>query len=143
MIPPVIVLAALGLAGFYEYLSKHISIKTIDLGVISVAVLLVVQAYVSYFIIWAQNPNVPGAFAQDYVDMANEVNRLPLSTPKVIVVTSSDTSLRGFPLSLQTFMFLTNSWKPEEQKSNNFIYIKPEQVSGFVVPEGAVIRFIN
>lgn len=139
MIPPVIILGAIGLADFYEYLAKHISLKTLDLGMILVAIFLVIEAYVSYFIIWAQNPNVPGAFAQNYVDMANEVNKLPLSTPKVIVVTAGGTDVRGFPTATQTFMFLTDTWRPEEQKVKNFIYLKPEQVPGFVAPVGAVI----
>lgn len=143
MIPPVIILGAIGLAGFYEYLVKHISVKTTDLGVIFVAVFLVIQAYVSYFIIWGQNPNVPGAFAQDYVDTANEINKLPFSTPKVIIVTAGGTDVRGFPTAAQTFMFLTDTWRPEEQKAKNFIYIKPEQVPGFVAPVGAVTLFIN
>jgi len=143
MIPPVIILGAIGLAWFYEYLVKHIPIKTIDLGVILVAVFLVIEAYVSYFIIWAQNPNVPGAFAQNYVDMANEVNKIPLSTPKVIIVTAGGVDVRGFPTATQTFMFLTDTWRPEEQKAKNFTYIKPEQVPGFVVPKGAEVRFIK
>src|SRR3989344_4068820 len=143
MIPPVILFGAIGLAGFYEYLVKHISIKTTDLGVILVAIFLVVEAYVSYFIIWGQNPNVPGAFAQNYADMANEANKVPLSTPKIIIVTAGGTDVRGFPTAAQTFMFLTDTWKPEEQKAKNFIYLKPEQVPGFVAPEGAVIRFID
>lgn len=139
MIPPVIILGAIGLAGFYEYLAKHISIKTVDLVMISIAIFLIVEAYVSYFIVWAQNPNVPGAFAQNYVDMANETNKLPLNTPKVIIVTAGGTDVRGFPTATQTFMFLTNTWRPEEQKAKNFIYLKPEQVPGFVTPVGAVV----
>lgn len=143
MIPPVIILAALGLAGLYEYLTNHISLRATDFGIVVVAMVLVVEAYTSYFITWAGNSNVPGAFAQNYVDMANEVNKLPLATPKVIIVTAGGTDVRGFPTATQTFMFLTDTWRPEEQTAKNFIYIKPEQVPGFNVPEGAVIRFIN
>ena len=42
--------------------------------------------YVDYFIVWAQNPNVPGAFNADYVTIGQEINALPTSTPKYVVV---------------------------------------------------------
>ncbi|MCL5733361.1 MAG: hypothetical protein M1334_01700, partial [Patescibacteria group bacterium] len=91
--------------------------------------LLVFQAYTAYFIAWAQNPNVPGAFNQDYVDIANSINALPAQTKKYVVVEAGGVLVNGIPMPAQTVMFLTNTYLPKNQDAKNIYYLLPNQVN--------------
>ncbi len=135
MIPPVFILAAFG--GWWLYdkiinspfckLSKN-SRLMFNIFVIIFLSLLAFQAYVSYFIAWAQNPNVPGAFNQDYADIASQINGLPLQTQKYVVVEAGGVLVRGIPMPAQTVMFLTNTFLPQEQDAKNIHYLLPDQI---------------
>jgi hypothetical protein len=135
MIPPVFILSAFGGWWLYEKIinSPFCAIKNNKLifniftGVF--LSLLVFQAYTSYFIAWAQNPNVPGAFNQDYVDIASQINALPLQTPKYVIVEAGGVLVRGIPMPAQTVMFLTNTFLPQEQNAKNIHYLLPDQIN--------------
>ncbi|MCL5733174.1 MAG: hypothetical protein M1334_00725 [Patescibacteria group bacterium] len=135
MIPPVFILAALGGWWLYDkvanspFCALNNNKLIFNIFVVVFLFLLVVQAYTSYFIAWAQNPNVPGAFNQNYVDIANEINTFPVQTKKYVVVEAGGVLVNGIPMPAQTVMFLTNTFLPQNQDAKNIHYLLPNQVS--------------
>jgi len=72
--------------------------------------------YWRYFIFWAQNPNVKGAFEQRFVDEANYLNSLNLNIKKYVIVNEDGVAVPypdGIPMPAQTIMFLTRINRPE------------------------------
>lgn len=142
LIPPIIILSGFGGVWLYEKLSAKFQLKKLLLLISYVLLLiLIIEAYHTYFIKWAKNPNVPGAFAQSYVDIGNKLNSLPISTPKYVIVKAGGVDVRGMPMPTQTTMFITDTFTPEKQALKNIHYILPDQVNQ--IPPGAYITVIE
>lgn len=141
MIPAAMGLAAVGAVWLYKLLRRHMNHTVLNVAVGIFLALLVVEAYHTYFILWAQNPNVPGAFNQDYVDIGHALEALPNSTPKYIIVKAGGVDVDGWPTATQTVMFLTDTWMPAQQQAKNFHYIYPNQESE--IPAGAYVTTID
>ena len=103
--------------------------------------LFVFQAYYSYFVAWANNPNVQGAFAADYVALGRKLNSLPISMPKYVVVQAGGVTVNGIPMPAQTVMFITNTYAPESQRAKNIYYVLPNEEKN--IPAGAEIFYIK
>ncbi len=135
MIPPAFLLAAFGGWWFYNKIinstfcasSKKNRLMFNVFAVVFLS-LLAFQAYIFYFIAWAQDPNVPGAFNQDYADIAGQINALPIQIQKYVVVEAGGVLVRGIPMPAQTVMFLTNTFTPREQDAKNIHYLLPDQI---------------
>jgi 4-amino-4-deoxy-L-arabinose transferase-like glycosyltransferase len=148
MVPPVFILAALGGIWLIEKIKNQISkIKKANQGskilkfiihtpLFIILSLLVFEAYTAYFIKWAKNPNTADAFSADYVKSARELNSLPKTLPKYVVVEASGVDVRGIPMPAQTVMFITDTFSPENQKEKNIYYILPWQINQ--IPENAI-----
>jgi 4-amino-4-deoxy-L-arabinose transferase-like glycosyltransferase len=78
-----------------------------------------------YFVKWAESPRTAAALRKSYVDVANELNRLPVTTPKYVVVT--DATGDGLPLATQPVIFLTGTWSRERQDRRNLHYLTRPQ----------------
>ena len=125
MLPPALILAALAGIWLYNWLAAHWNRTFIKaLGVLFIILVTVAGCY-DYFIVWAQNPNVPGAFNQDYVDLAHEINALPQATPKYIMVNAGGVIDHGVPVPADTVMFLTHSFTAQDQAQENIHYFLP------------------
>ena len=135
MIPPVIILAALGGVKIYDALRVRIQARWFPAAAFVFLSLIFFECYYTYFVAWAKNPNVPGAFAANYVDIGRELNKLPNEFPKYVIVKASGTDVRGIPMPAQTVMFITDTFTPEKQKKKNFFYVLPDKVSK--IPQGA------
>ncbi len=141
MIPPVLLVATTGALWAYKAANKHI--HAIDLKRITLALAIITagNAYYQYFIHWAKNPEVQGAFTADFVKLGHTINTLPKETPKYIFVEAGGTLVNGIPMPTQTVMFLTDTYDKEGQKEKNLHYILPgEQIT---VPEGAFTATIR
>jgi hypothetical protein len=90
-----------------------------------VLVILVFEAYTTYFILWGKNPNTPGAFNADYVAVAKQINALPANVPKYVVVEASGVLVRGIPMPAQTMMFLTDTFIESNREAKNVHYVLP------------------
>jgi 4-amino-4-deoxy-L-arabinose transferase-like glycosyltransferase len=143
-LPPAIFLAAI--AGIWAYRAiwgngfKKTAATLALLFVIAVGV----NAYVSYFIVWAKNPNVYWAFNENYVEVGNQMNALPASTPKYVVVTAGGVLARGVPVPAETVMFVTNSFTTSTQLAQHITYLLPDQTS--TIPAGtpsSTIFYVN
>ena len=102
------------------------------------------NAYVSYFIVWAKNPNVYWAFNENYVEIGNQMNALPASTPKYVVVTAGGVLARGIPVPAETVMFVTDSFTTSTQLAHHITYLLPDQTS--TIPAGtpsSTIFYVN
>jgi 4-amino-4-deoxy-L-arabinose transferase-like glycosyltransferase len=134
MLPPAMIFAAIGGMWVYGLIKKHAG-KLIAMSIAIVFIAgVAVYGYVDYFIIWAQNPNVPGAFNADYVAIGQEMNALPATTPKYVVVNAGGVLARGIPVPAETTMFITNSFTTSTQEAQNIHYLLPDETSS--IPEG-------
>lgn len=144
MIPPVMTFAAIGGVWLYGLIKKYWHGK-FAIALAAVFIIFVgVYGYINYFIVWAQNPNVPGAFNADYVAIGDQINALPKSTTKYVVVTAGGVLARGIPVPAETTMFITHSFTAQDQTANNIHYLLPNQTSS--IPAGtpsADIFYIN
>lgn len=128
MAPPVFILAATGGMRLYYFLKSYLNPKLLAVSGYALLVLLVFEAYYSYFIVWAQNSNTVGAFAQNYAEIGRQLNALPKELPKYVVVKASGIVVRGIPMPAQTIMFITDTFLPEKQKEKNIYYVLPENI---------------
>ncbi len=129
MLPPAIIFAALGGVWCYKALRKYSGRKFAITVAAIFLVAVAIFAYVDYFIIWAQNPNVPGAFNADYVPIGREINALPASTPKYVVVKAGGIMTRGLPMPAETTIFITDTFLPAQQQAKNVHYLLPDQTN--------------
>jgi len=134
MIPPVMTFAALGGIWLYDMVKKYSHVKVAYALAAAFIIFVGIYGYVNYFIVWAQNPNVPGAFNANYVTIGHEINALPSSTPKYVIVTAGGVPVRGIPTPAETTMFITHSFTATDQAANHIHYLLPDQVNS--VPPG-------
>lgn len=141
MVPPVFILSAIGGIKIYEFLKPKIKFPLLLTSSVLLLSLLVFESYVSYFITWGQNPNVKPAFAyNDYV-ISRYLNSLPKETPKYIVVSGYDGKIeRDNPISLQSILFLTDTFTDEKRKEKNIFYFTEEQFNNLKPKEGFIIK---
>lgn len=103
--------------------------------------ILAIEAYHTYFVQWAKNPNIQGAFAADYVALGKQLNDIPAETPKYVIVKVPGVNVRGLPMPTQTIMFITDTFSPVNQKVKNIHYVLPEQEKN--IPIGALKFYIK
>jgi len=145
MIPPVMLLCGVGGIAVYDWIKKYEkgywSRSAVAFLTAFAAAFIISNAYQTYFVAWANNPNVPGAFAADYVALGRELNSLPASVPKYVVVDAGGVQVNGIPMPAQTVMFITGTSMPEGQKAKNIRYILPGEERN--IPAGAEIFHIR
>ncbi|HEV2386989.1 MAG TPA: glycosyltransferase family 39 protein [Candidatus Acidoferrales bacterium] len=135
MLPPAIILATMGGVCLYRW------IKNWNRGVaVAAAWVFLIGAgaagYRDYFLVWAHNPNVPPAFDAGYVETGREINALPASTPKYVVVGVGGVMVRGIPMPAETTMFITDTFTPAGQAAKNVHYVLPDKFG--VIPKGTI-----
>jgi len=81
--------------------------------------------YNRYFHTWGKNPNTYYAFNGNYVAIGQEINALPVDTPKYVLVKAGGTLVNGIPMPAQTVMFVTNTFTKEKQTAKNVHYLLP------------------
>ncbi|MEX2033130.1 MAG: glycosyltransferase family 39 protein [Candidatus Colwellbacteria bacterium] len=140
MIPPVFILAGVGGVWIYRFLSeKTRNPQFLKVGVVLLLLIIFAEAYYSYFIRWAKNPNTAGAFAANYAEIGRELNSLPTEQPKYVIVNAGGTDVRGLPMPTQTVMFITDTFTPAKQEQKNIHYLLPNQIEKVNIPVAAFI----
>ncbi len=144
MIPPTLILASAGGISIHGYLKKRVRNEMV-LKAASTALLIIltIEAYNTYFGRWATDENTIGAFNQNYVDIAGEINDLPSETQKIVVVNAGGVLVRGVPMPAQTVMFLTDSFIKERRDRKNISYVIGDDFNESGVPGSAVVFFID
>lgn len=128
-IPGVMIVASLGMdylgTRFKEWFSAGEKGKTLFKVCATVVVsFLVVEPFVMYFVLWGRNPNVAGAFNQNYVDIARSINSLPKEADKYVIVLAGGAEARGIPIPAQTVQFMTDSFTEKGREENNIHYFR-------------------
>jgi hypothetical protein len=128
MLPPAIMLCAIGGIWLYHFLWDRWNKKLVAaIGLLFLAS-VAIFAYVDYFIIWAKNPDVAASFNADYVAIGDQMNALPQSTPKYVVVNAGGVLARGIPVPAETVMFVTDSFTTSTQLAKHITYLLPDQI---------------
>ena len=138
VLPIVTIFAAQGLYWIITNLHKwHISIDPhvnpresrmlAKLALIIFLVSLVFLEYHRYFNVWSKSEATKGAFNQNYVELAKELNNLPDNIRKYVVVNTGGVLVNNIPTASQTVMFLTDTFTPAKQSVKNIFYLKEEQ----------------
>jgi 4-amino-4-deoxy-L-arabinose transferase-like glycosyltransferase len=134
MVVPAMIFAAIAGIWIYNLIRAHGSKKSAKLLAIVFLVVVAVFGYYDYFIVWAENPNVPGSFNENYVEVGRAINALPISTPKYVIVNAGGVPARGIPVPAETTMFITDSFTMQDQMEHNIHYLLPNQTSS--IPKG-------
>lgn len=161
MIPPVMIMAGTGawallarILGWIELQKEKWPQHGAQLGRIKtelIALFIIILAVVpwaawrDYFVRWAFNKNTYFAFATDMWHLGKYLDSLPDETVKYVVANLPATDARGVPVSAQTVMFATDTFREAERARRNFIYVKPEEAA-LIAPAAdkkAVIAFLN
>jgi len=143
MLPPALIFAAIAGMWMYGVMKKCNKKIAMIVGVVFV-MLVAIVGYTDYFIVWAGNPNVPGAFNENYVEVGRAINALPSGTPKYVIVTAGGVPARGIPVPAETTMFITDSFTVQGQTEHNIHYVLPDQTN--TIPTGtpsSSIFYIN
>ncbi len=124
-VPPAMIFAALGGVWIYRLVQKHLGVRS---SVVLAAIFIIVVGffgYYDYFVVWEQNPKTAEAFDADYMTVAEEINALPKSTQKYVIVEASGVRAHGFPVAAETTMFLTHSFTRADAAAANIHYLTP------------------
>jgi hypothetical protein len=135
VIPPVFLLAGLGAQWVYEWLKTR-SVKAAGVLLFLFLALVAVNEYHKYFIAWAQDSNVSGAFTQIFVDEGNLLSVLSKNLDTVVIVNESGVAVpypNGLPMPAQTVIFTELSDCFKRFGFNDPACAKP--YSQFVLPE--------
>lgn len=140
MIPPAFILAAIGGMKIYDLLKANVSRERLVAITYAFLAILLYESYFSYFVTWGENPNVKNAFAyNDYV-IARQLNNLPAETPKYVVVSGTERKIeRDYPISLQSVLFLTDTFTEQKRQTKNLFYLTPQEFEDRDIPEDAFI----
>ena len=124
---PSLVFATIGGIWIWRFMEEHLHWRNEIKRSILITFLIIVAilGYTEYFFTWAENPNVPGAFNENYVLIGNAINALPSSTPKYVVVNAGGVLARGVPVPAETVMFVTHSFTAADAAKRNIHYIVP------------------
>ncbi len=126
VIPVCYIFAGLGAFNLYKFLES----KKINKSLLFVACLLFLvfcgySQYDKYFMDWAKQPDVEGAFSKNYVDIGNYLNGLPAETASYVIVNQSGVPVNNIPVPAQTVIFIQEtSNKKQETK-----YLLPEEIN--------------
>ena len=133
-IPPVMIIAAQGGVRIFEFMKN--AGKKYSARIVACLFFVAVAgfAYYDYFIVWAQNPNVPGAFNADYVAIGRAINALPVTMPKYVIVSAGGVTIRGIPTPAETTMFITHSFTASDAAARNIRYLLPNEIAS--IPSG-------
>ena len=137
MIPAVMILAGFGAYSFFNLISASISPTISRFFVFVVVVVIVIVSYNDYFIRWAKNPEVAGAFNANYIQLGREINALPKDVPKYVIVETGGVSVRNIPMPAQTVMFITDSFREKSRREKNIVYLTEPNINA--VPADAKV----
>ena len=134
---PAMIFAAIAGIWLYDFLCRYFARKNwkkviINIFAIIFLVAVATYGYYDYFVAWAQNPNVPGAFNADYAAIGDAINALPPATQKYLIVNAGGVTDYGIPVPAATVMYITDSFVPDaaaQKDIKNIHYLLPDETS--------------
>lgn len=110
MTPACFLLAGLAAARLWDFARARFSPAAAATAASAFALVLAWECYASYFGSFAKAEHLRTAFEIQWSELAREVNRLPDSQPKYIVIPGWQPDARGVPDSAYPFALLTGSF---------------------------------
>lgn len=135
VIPVVMIISAIG----FDYAWKKFENKK-QLGAVLVGLLvagLISNTYQTYFVDWAQKPQVATSFNKSATDGAYYLNALPKETPKYVILKTDGQA----PMSINTVTFLTGTYFEKYQKEKNISYVFIRDAG--TIPDNAIKIWID
>lgn len=139
VIPVVYIFTGLGGWWVYEQLKKIIKNKKL---LISLCLLFLISVtygqFCKYFLNWAKNPEVEGAFSKNYLAIGNYLNSLPPEIQKYVIVNQLGVPVPwpdGIPMPAQTVMFIERTKFNQPQST----YLLPEDLNQIKIKKKTVI----
>lgn len=142
VIPVVYIFAGIG--GYWVFLKLKLFFKTkkqILVFYLCVALLLFAIAFSEfnkYFYLWGKNPEVVGAFSENYVEIGNYLNSLPDNVQKYVIVNQAGVPVPlpdGLSVAAQTPMFIERAKYGKIRAT----YLKPENIGRIKLEKDTVI----
>jgi len=139
VIPVVYIFVGLGAWKVYEFLNRNTA-KKILLSIAAILFLLSmgISEFNKYFVKWASDPNVEGAFTQKFADIGYYLNSLPDNIPKYVIVNEPGVPVPwpdGIAMPAQTPIFIERIKFGEPRA----IYLKPEDFDKIKPGKEAII----
>ena len=137
--PAVFVISAIGLDRIYKFTqrkmdreaampknlkyAKQIGRIKKELSLLAALFLIFtgVWEYRTYFVVWANRPEVSENFDQRLADIGNYLKNLPDETKKYVIINETGTIAKGVPIQAQSIMFLAYD--------KNINYINSSEIS--------------
>ena len=135
MIPAVYIIAGAGALQIGKLVTRRAHWKVARAFFAFFFLLVIFNAYYSYFILWGEERNTTNAFSRDSVIVAKTMNAMPEGVPKYVLVEGGGVDVRGVPMPAQTVMFLTDSFTENERREKNIHYVLPG--NEWQIPEGS------
>mgnify|MGYP001603947662 CR=1 FL=1 len=104
-----------------EYFGNKITTKKTAIIFAILLIIIPVFTYFQYFVFWAKKPEVAKSFSKEYTDIAYQINSMNRTKP-VYVIIDKNRIFRDDPMDLQTIMFITRTFLPQQQKEKNIFY---------------------
>lgn len=142
LIPPVFVLSAIGGMHFYDSVKFYVHSGALRFMSYIFLSVLILEVSVVYFLAWTNHPAVRDSFDyRDYV-LSERINSLPRAIPKYIIVSGTDRTIeRDYPISLQSVLFLTDTFSDEKRSEKNIEYLTESEFKSLRVPVGSTVIF--
>ena len=135
ILPPVMILIA---SGANWLLGRSVSQwnKKLTAGLIFIFLAAIaIQSYWQYFYRWAPNINTYHAFSGNYRSLGEWLNAQPRDLLKYVIINAEGVGARGWPMPVQTVMFITDTFSSKKQKAKNIIYLLPEEKNKIICPK--------
>ncbi len=126
LIPVVFAMVGIGA----EYVSELFPRRVTTIGFFILALLVIWHSYNTYFIKWANRPEVKAAFETELYDTGLYLNSLPENIRKYVVTDEVKKIDRtGAPMALEPILFVTKTYLPEPEGARNIFYVTPDAIS--------------
>lgn len=135
VIPPVMILTALGADYILESRASKLGKKQVAGLIFIFLTIIAVQSYRQYFYRWTPDINTYHAFSGNYKVLGEWLNAQPRDLPKYVIINAEGVRVRGLPMPAQTVIFITDTFSTEKQKAKNIIYLLPEEKDKILCPK--------
>ena len=135
-IPAAYLFAGLGAYLLYDrvknkWLEKRMKISVLKGISFLLLFLITLFSFISYFVVWANNPQLDNAFTKRFSEVGKELNALPLETQKYVIENEGD-------LPTEVTKFIQRTAGRDEA-----VYIQPQEAATINFSSGDFIFIMN
>lgn len=131
MVVPAIVFAALGGVWLYRLIARKLNRQWTTIFAALFIAAAAAKCYTEYFVQWATHPDVRADFDADYVAVGDQINALPASEQKYVVVYARGVINYGLPMPVEPVLYVTHSFVPDaaaQKVVKNIHYLLPGEI---------------